>query len=540
VSFAAGSDASSVTGATATDVSTSLGCPRPEDREGSPDGRLYVTWPRIDVVQVMGWVRPLAAVLSGAIVTTLITVVAAPVARADDRLTNPTWTETQSCGHVDVALSNDDNTGPVPFSPDFSTVGPGWQGMTTVTGQVASDGVQGVHSAGSEAVVLKNLDTSDMTNEASIDLGSSAQAELWASADAGGQDALDFTVIPGAIYLSDKTGGSWTQLGIWSTASNVGTHDWKVVRSGGSYTVDRDGTQVVSTTVTGHDGSADTFGGVRFNAYSSAAASTRVKSLTLTAAGSAYAVAAAAGFDVFVDNALSGHETVEPNAAKHFVHDFGDFTGTHAVKVVPFAADGTTALTARAQTYTVGTCGTWTVGLALAVIAATDPVSWAMTGYYNEWQAAENGASWYLVAMYGAEGTIGLAATAVGAASATSLIRSAIARGAAEAELPSGYSSFKAAKTALGSPGEGNVFDHVVEQSQIARSGFAPEDIHNPFNMNPVSAETNKLKADYYSTKQLFTEGGTVRDWLTRQSFADQYEFGLDVLRHIKNGLPLP
>ena len=63
-------------------------------------------------------------------------------------------------------------------------------------------------------------------------------------------------------------------------------------------------------------------------------------------------------------------------------------------------------------------------------------------------------------------------------------------------ELP-GYSSFRAAKADLGSPGAGNVFDHVVEQSQIGRSGFAPEEIHNPFNMNPVSAETNQLKANY-------------------------------------------
>jgi len=52
------------------------------------------------------------------------------------------------------------------------------------------------------------------------------------------------------------------------------------------------------------------------------------------------------------------------------------------------------------------------------------------------------------------------------------------------AELPQGYSSFSAAKRAMGSPGEGNVFDHVVEQSQIGRSGFAPEEIHNPFNMH--------------------------------------------------------
>lgn len=107
----------------------------------------------------------------------------------------------------------------------------------------------------------------------------------------------------------------------------------------------------------------------------------------------------------------------------------------------------------------------------------------------------------------------------------------------AGAELPEGYSSFSAAKLAMGSPGQGNVFDHVVEQSQIGRSGFAPEEIHNPFNMNPVSARTNQIKANYYSSKQPFTGGGTVRDWLTGQSFADQYSFGMDVLTQIRRGL---
>lgn len=100
-----------------------------------------------------------------------------------------------------------------------------------------------------------------------------------------------------------------------------------------------------------------------------------------------------------------------------------------------------------------------------------------------------------------------------------------------------GYRSFSAAKRALGSPGQGNVYDHVVEQSQAARSGFAKTEINHPFNMNPVSARTNQIKANYYSTKQPFTGGQTVRDWLTGQSFKDQYAFGMDVLAKIKSGV---
>jgi hypothetical protein len=54
--------------------------------------------------------------------------------------------------------------------------------------------------------------------------------------------------------------------------------------------------------------------------------------------------------------------------------------------------------------------------------------------------------------------------------------------------------------------------------------------------MNPVSAGTNQIKANYYSTTQYFTGGRTVRDWLTGQSFAEQYAFGMDVLAQIRRG----
>lgn len=84
-----------------------------------------------------------------------------------------------------------------------------------------------------------------------------------------------------------------------------------------------------------------------------------------------------------------------------------------------------------------------------------------------------------------------------------------------------------------------NVFDHIVEQSQIGRSGFAPEEIHSPYNLNPVSANLNQLKANYYGSIRPFTGGGTVRDWLTGQSFADQYEFGMDIMMRLRNGSPL-
>jgi hypothetical protein len=54
--------------------------------------------------------------------------------------------------------------------------------------------------------------------------------------------------------------------------------------------------------------------------------------------------------------------------------------------------------------------------------------------------------------------------------------------------------------------------------------------------LSPVPARLNQIKANYYSTKQKFTGGGTVRDWLNGQSFEDQWKFGMDVTEDIWNG----
>ena len=35
-------------------------------------------------------------------------------------------------------------------------------------------------------------------------------------------------------------------------------------------------------------------------------------------------------------------------------------------------------------------------------------------------------------------------------------------------------------------------FDHTVDQSQIGRSGFAPEEIHSPYNLNPLPSGLNQ------------------------------------------------
>lgn len=95
-----------------------------------------------------------------------------------------------------------------------------------------------------------------------------------------------------------------------------------------------------------------------------------------------------------------------------------------------------------------------------------------------------------------------------------------------------GFKTFYEAKKALGSPGEGNAWHHIVEQSQITKSGFDPTQIHNTNNLIAVDKATHAKISGYYNTSTFqFTNGLKVRDWLAGQSFEAQYEFGLKVLR---------
>jgi hypothetical protein len=94
-----------------------------------------------------------------------------------------------------------------------------------------------------------------------------------------------------------------------------------------------------------------------------------------------------------------------------------------------------------------------------------------------------------------------------------------------------GFNTFNDAKKALGSAGEGNQWHHIVEQSQINKSGFSSTQIQNTNNLIAVDKVSHAKISGYYSSKQAFTEGKTVRDWLAGQSYEKQFEFGMQKLR---------
>lgn len=99
--------------------------------------------------------------------------------------------------------------------------------------------------------------------------------------------------------------------------------------------------------------------------------------------------------------------------------------------------------------------------------------------------------------------------------------------------LSEGKSSFRAIKKVIGDAGKGFEWHHLVEQSQIHRSGFASQAIQNPNNLVRIPSSVHRQISGYYSSIPTsgFTNGMKIRDWLSGQSFEAQYKFGVDVTK---------
>ncbi len=97
-----------------------------------------------------------------------------------------------------------------------------------------------------------------------------------------------------------------------------------------------------------------------------------------------------------------------------------------------------------------------------------------------------------------------------------------------------GYETFRAFKLAEGVAQEGMQWHHIVEQTASNIERFGPRAIHNVENLVQVPRELHIGEGSvsaFYSSKQAFSEGMTVRQWLSPQCFEAQREFGLQVLR---------
>lgn len=90
------------------------------------------------------------------------------------------------------------------------------------------------------------------------------------------------------------------------------------------------------------------------------------------------------------------------------------------------------------------------------------------------------------------------------------------------------YDSFSALKADLGPAGRGNVWHHIVEQCQgnCSRAAFPAKMINNNRNVVSIPASVNQKLADLYASKQPYSQGKTVRDWVSKKPFKEQYDFG--------------
>ena len=97
-----------------------------------------------------------------------------------------------------------------------------------------------------------------------------------------------------------------------------------------------------------------------------------------------------------------------------------------------------------------------------------------------------------------------------------------------------GFDTFNDFKKAMGPAGPNKEWHHIVEQSQISKSGFSPRQIHNTKNIIAIDKTIHRQMSGYYGSKQAMTGGKLVRNWLVGQSYEKQYEFGLQVLKMFK------
>jgi hypothetical protein len=94
-----------------------------------------------------------------------------------------------------------------------------------------------------------------------------------------------------------------------------------------------------------------------------------------------------------------------------------------------------------------------------------------------------------------------------------------------------GFNSFDAYKDAMGSAGENKNWHHIVEQTRGNVQRFGPRAIHNTDNLIIVEEEIHWQISGLYSSKRAYSQGMTVRQWLSTQSFEAQRAFGLKTLR---------
>jgi hypothetical protein len=100
-----------------------------------------------------------------------------------------------------------------------------------------------------------------------------------------------------------------------------------------------------------------------------------------------------------------------------------------------------------------------------------------------------------------------------------------------------GFNTFDAFKKAIGQVKPGHVYHHIVEQNgfkSLNKFKFGSKSLHNTKNIIEIpdgAQQLHKRVTGYYQSKPDFTDGKTVREWLSGKDFEFQYQFGIKVLK---------
>jgi hypothetical protein len=131
--------------------------------------------------------------------------------------------------------------------------------------------------------------------------------------------------------------------------------------------------------------------------------------------------------------------------------------------------------------------------------------------------------------------TAALADAVLGVATLGLSTRAAAAGRAAAAEgaalFRRSFDSLPRLQRYLGRAPKGMQWHHIVEQSQAAQ--FGQRRIQSVENIVAIPIEVHWELNRIYSSTLNYSEPNRVRVWLRGQSFEEQYEFGMEQLKHI-------